>query len=128
MVSVYTSVEPGHRYISYSNVSFVTTTNSYEVSLLHVDNVNDSDVLKSHTLQNDKVLLGKIVLKDFNWLSQFFDFLLAQAFREDGAIGEYLAGESLLAQLALHGLPAVGLDVLALLLGALLLQPLSQAE
>jgi len=49
MIAIDSSVKPGDGYISYSNVSFVATTNSYVVSLFHINDVNNSNVLKGHT-------------------------------------------------------------------------------
>jgi len=49
MIAIDSSVKPGDGYISYSNVSFVATTNSYVVSLFHINDVDNSNVLKGHT-------------------------------------------------------------------------------
>jgi hypothetical protein len=91
-------METGYGNVSHSDISVVTSANSYKLALLHANHMYYSDILKGHTLDHDVVRVRFVKIQDFNWLAQLLDLLLREPhfIGDDCSIWEYLARESLL--------------------------------
>jgi hypothetical protein len=107
----------------------VAPAHSDERLLLHVDYVDDANVLQGHTLEHDEIFVWPAEVKNFDGPSVFLyePLRIRKLVVDDGAVREHLAREAHLAQLALECLPAVRLHVGALLPASLGVEPLAQA-
>lgn len=128
-ITVYAGVETGDGDVRDSDVGIVASADADVVSVLHIYDVHDTNVLQRDTLEHDVVLLRQFVLKNLDWLAHPLVPLPAQLLvvGHDGAVGEDLSREAHFTQFALERLPAVGLDAVALLLGPLGIEPFSEA-
>jgi hypothetical protein len=91
------------RYISNSDVVVMASAHINVVGFLHVNNVNDFDILLCHTFKNQVLVTRLFETNDIN----FLDFSLV-------VFHFKLVRKLYLAQLALKRLPAVGADVVVL--------------
>ena len=64
-------METRDRDISYADVSIVATAYSDELALIHVYNMNDSNVLQCDTLKDNEVFIWAIVFQDLNGCTHF---------------------------------------------------------
>lgn len=128
-ITVNTSMESRYRDISHSNVCIMTSTNPNVVTITHVNNVHNPNVLQSHTLENNEVFLRQFILEDFNWLTHPLVLFLAKSLivSNDRSIRKNLTWKALLAQLTFQRLPAVSLHALTFLLRPLGVEPLAKA-